>query len=413
VSPGRKRTGWADLVVKVCLAIVLGAALGHFFLPRYFGHLPPTDRERWLARPKLAPLLALASTSAQEKRSRPCLFLFPSGGVDEPQTSGTVADCLTLVPNGKKMDVLEINLESGELFPVKTDLYVADSMPLAFTRTYCPPDEWSRKFQVHLPQVYDPYLTGSRAPYTYSNWLLPDRQTIHFSRISSGTGYADYIGESKSSDSVFRGSRIAWNGWGWDLALRDGATYLSPEAYNAARPQQGSLTGIFNKDGYQVKLTRAENGDLQEITSPSGQWIRLTYDSPGRIVRATDSAGEHVDYGYDSQDRLQAVHYSNGRSASYTYNTSNQIKAIADTSTGLELSVQYNEHKMPSKVILNGESFEFRYFLDHLDREKGRAMARVEIQKPHGESTHVRVVFTPDGVLVWSAEQAGNGSGGR
>jgi len=162
-----------------------------------------------------------------------------------------------------------------------------------------------------------------------------------------------------------------------------------------------------------VKLTRAENGDLQEITSPSGQWIRLTYDSPGRIVRATDSAGEHVDYGYDSQDRLQAVHYSNGRSASYTYNTSNQIKAIADTSTGLELSVQYNEHKMPSKVILNGESFEFRYFLDHLDREKGRAMARVEIQKPHGESTHVRVVFTPDGVLVWSAEQAGNGSGGR
>jgi len=156
------------------LAVVLGAVLGHFFLPRYIGHLPPTDRERWLARPKLAPLLALGSTSAEAKRSSPCLFLFPSGGIDEPQTSGTVADCLTLVPNGKKMDVLEINLESGKLFPVKTDLYVADSMPLAFTRIYYPPDEWSRKFQVHLSQVYDPYLTGSRAPYTYSDWLLPD-----------------------------------------------------------------------------------------------------------------------------------------------------------------------------------------------------------------------------------------------
>ena len=119
VSPRRRRTGWADLVVKVCLAVVLGAVLGHFFLPRYIGHLPPTDRERWLARPKLAPLLALGSTSAEAKRSSPCLFLFPSGGIDEPQTSGTVADCLTLVPNGKKMDVLEINLESGKLFSCK------------------------------------------------------------------------------------------------------------------------------------------------------------------------------------------------------------------------------------------------------------------------------------------------------
>lgn len=292
----------------------------------------------------------------------------------------------------------------------KTDLYVADAVPLAFTRTYCPPDEWSRKFQVYLPQVYDPYLTGSRVPYTYSNWLLPDRQTIHFSRVSPGTGYADYIGESKSSDAVFVGSRIAWNGWGWDLALRDGATYLSSEAYSAKRPQQGSLTGIFNNDGYEVKLTRAENGDLQEITSPGGQWIRVTYDSPGRIVRATGSAGN---YSYDSQDRLQAVHYSNGRSASYTYNTSNRITAIADTSTGLELSVQYNENQMPSNLALNGESFEFRYFLDHVDREKGRATAHVEIQKPSGETTWVRVVFTPDGVLGWSAEQHGKGSGGR
>ena len=43
-----------------------------------------------------------------------------------PSSSATVADCLTLVPDGKKRDVLELNLGSGELFPVKTDLYVPD-----------------------------------------------------------------------------------------------------------------------------------------------------------------------------------------------------------------------------------------------------------------------------------------------
>jgi hypothetical protein len=132
------------------------------------------------------------------------------------------------VPDGKKRDVLEFNLGSGELFPVKTDLYVPDSMPLAFTRTYHPPDDWSRKFQVYLPYVYDPYLTGSRFPYTYSNWLLPDRKTIHLGRMSPGTGYADYTAESRSGDPVFAGSRIARNGWGWDLALPDGATDQSP-----------------------------------------------------------------------------------------------------------------------------------------------------------------------------------------
>jgi YD repeat-containing protein len=57
-----------------------------------------------------------------------------------------------------------------------------------------------------------------------------------------------------------------------------------------------------------------------------------------------------VDYGYDSQKRLQSVHYSNGRAARYTYNPSNRITAVADTSTGLELSVEYDEHQMPSKT---------------------------------------------------------------
>jgi hypothetical protein len=81
-------------------------------------YLRPTGSDGWRGL-SLAALLALGSTSAEAKRSSPCLFLFPSGGIDEPQTPGTVADCLTLVPNGKKMDVLVINLESGKLFSCK------------------------------------------------------------------------------------------------------------------------------------------------------------------------------------------------------------------------------------------------------------------------------------------------------
>jgi hypothetical protein len=132
-SPRRK--GWADLVVKVCLVVAVGGILAHYVLPRYFNRLALTDRERGLARPKLEPKPRTGSTPADAHRSTPCLFLSPPGAACRASSSATLADCMTLVPDGKKRDVLELNLGSGELFPVKTDLYVPDSMPFACTRT--------------------------------------------------------------------------------------------------------------------------------------------------------------------------------------------------------------------------------------------------------------------------------------
>jgi len=339
--------------------LALGYFLGPYLLPRYLNHSGLTDHQKWLARPKLGPNPSSVSTNGNEHNSTPCLFLLPPGAVGQPAISGSVADCLTLVPDGKKLDLLELDLGSGELLPIETDLYVAGSIPLAFTRTYYPEDDWARKFNVHLPHVYDPYLTGSRFPYTYTNWLLPDRQTIHFERISPGTGFADYIADCKSLAASFAGSRIAWNGFGWDLTLPDGSTYLSPEAYNATRPQQGSLTGIFDKDGREVRLTRAQNGDLQEIRSPDGQWIRIGYNAAGQIVRATNNSGQFVDYGYDPENRPQTVRYSDGRTVTYTYSPLNSVASVVDLSRSLQLSVKYNGHGMPSELILNSKVSSF------------------------------------------------------
>lgn len=406
-----RRSRWLDLVVRVGIVLALGYFLGQYFLPRYLGH-EPTDRQRWLARPRLEPNPSIVATNASVHTSIPCFFVLPAGAVDQPVSSESVADCLTLVPDGKKLDLIELNLASGELFPIATDVYVPGSMPLAFTRTYYPSDDWARKFHVHLPHVYDPYLTASRFPYTYTNWLLPDRQTIHFERISPGTGYADYIAESKSSDPSFAGSRIAWNGWGWDLAMPDGGTYLSPEAYNAIRPQQGSLTGIFDKDGREVRLTRAQNGDLQEIRSPDGQWIRIGYNTAGQIVRATNDSGQFVDYGYDPENRPQTVRYSDGRTVTYSYSPLNSLASVVDPSRSLELSVKYNGQGMPSELILNGESIELRYFVDQIDKVKRRANAHVDILKSHGATMRIRIVFAQDGVLLWTAERPGGASPG-
>ncbi len=398
-----RRAKWPDLAFRVGLVLAIGYVLGHYLLPCYLSPPELTDHQKWLARPKLGPMPSNGLAKADEHNSIPCLFIFLSDAPDQSASSGSVADCLTLVPDGKKLDLLELNLGSGLLFPIETDLYVAGSVPLAFTRAYYPTDDWAQRFQVHLPHVYDPYLTGSRFPYTYSDWLLPDRQTIHFERISSGTGYADYVAGFKGFDSSFANSRIAWNGFGWDLALPDGSTYLSPEAYNATRPQQGSLTGILDKDGREVHLTRAQNGDLQEISSPSGDWIRLGYNALGQIAKAANNSGQFVDYVYDSTNRLQTVRYSNGRIVTYTYNPQNRISSIVDPSRSIQLSVEYDRSGMPSRLTLNHETIQFRYFLDQVDKARQRANAHVDILKPHGEVIRIRIAVTPDG-LHWTAE---------
>lgn len=281
--------GWKDVIFVLVLL-----TLAVLFRKQIFG---PTDFEKWKTRPQ-PDFHFFSSTHVPrgETGQAPC-FIVSLGPSGQSVTSESVGDCVELVPNGEKLDLIEVFPAGTFLLHVKTDLYVPDIFTLAFTRvTLAPPlIPSAHRFQVYLPNVYDPFLTGSRQPYTYLDWLLPDGQSLHFRRISPGTSFSDAVYEYALPGSVFSGSRLAWNGWGWDLALADGTTYLSPEAYYAKRPQQGSLVGIFDGEGHEVRLSRAKNGDLQEIKSPSSHWIRLTRSNgsprqrmmPGQLFATT------------------------------------------------------------------------------------------------------------------------------
>ena len=276
---------WRDLIV-VLLGLTLGWWINHSYSFR-----GPTDYQKWQARSQPRPL-GRGQDAGKPGQSGlpPCFFILPKGASDQPFVSGSVGDCLHLVPDGRKLDLFEISLLGG-FAHIKTDLHVADVMPLAFTHIVIPLDDWAKRNRIYLHHVYDPFLTGHRRPYTFADWMLPDQESIHYERISPGTSYADAVFEAKSSGEIFEGSRINWNGWGWDLSLEDGTTFLSPEAYSATRPQQGSLVGIFDKEGHEVRLLRKSSGDLTEVKSPSGYWIKLAYDE-GRMIGATDSLGK-------------------------------------------------------------------------------------------------------------------------
>lgn len=364
---------WRDLIV-----VLVGLALG-FWINHGYSFREPTDYQKWQARPQLRPMERPSIVEKPgENGLQPCLFIVPKGVVDQPVPSGSVGDCLRLVPDGAKRDVFEIVLQ-GDFVHVKTDLYVDDVMSLAFTRCVIPLDDWAKRQRVYLPHVYDPFLSGDRFPYTYLDWTLPDRAPVRYQRVSPGTGFADAVYEAMSNDPIFVGSRTSWNGWGWDLTLEDGTTFLSPEAYNAKRPQQGSLVGIFDKQGHEVRLTRKSSGDLAKIESPSRRWIKFSYDE-GHIIEAKDSLGNGAKYTYDVEDRLVSVDYAAGSTIKYWYDSANRIVRIEDSLSGTTLENKYSRTGSIEQTTIDGETYGIRHLVDE-----------VQITGPQGAVTRVHI----------------------
>ena len=350
--------------------------------------------EKWRARPHLDSHAGLFSQEVVGRDGdSPCFFVVPKTAIDPPAGSGTVGDCVDLVPDGRRLDLFEVELWSGTFIPIVTDDYLQDTISLAFTRIVYPLDDWARRFHVFLRHVYDPYMSGSRNPYTYIDWLLPDSQ-VYYRRVSTGSGYSDAVFENEAHSPIFAWSRINWNGDGWDLALQNGTTYLSPEAYRATRPQQGSLVAIFDEKGNEVQLSRKFNGDLTQIKSPGKRFITLAYDAQGAVTQLKDSDGNVVRYKYDATDRLVSVMYPNGRRIEYSYNSANQIVGVEDSADSSVVKIAYDAlNRVAQETLSNGSSYSFRY-----GPLQNGMNTWVEIAGPQSET--VRVTLTGDSYSV-------------
>jgi YD repeat-containing protein len=363
---------WRDLIV-----VVAGLAIGSWMNHRYAVQ-GPTDYQKWLVRPQLSsPEKARSNARPGLSAQAPCLFIVPKSAVDTHFLSGSIGDCIVLVPDGTYLDLFEVPLW-GAFQHIKTDLYVPDVMNLAFTRCTIPIDDWVKRNRVYVPHVYDLFMYGDRRPYTYLDWQLPDRQDIHFQRVSPGTSYDDAIFESTSEDSTFSRSRVAWNGWGWDLNLPGGLTLLSPEAYYAEHPQQGSVVGIFDGQGHEVHLERRSNGDLTKIVSPGGKSIQLEYGG-GRLIEVKDSVGHSAKYRYDAGGRLESVEYSSSSSVKYSYDSSNRIVELDASPSGIVLKNMYGSTGDIGQTEVDGDTYNFRRIADEVD-----------VTGPRGAVTRVR-----------------------
>ena len=289
-------------------------------------------------------------------------------------------------------DTFEVDMRSGLFVLRQTDLFIRDSMPLCLTRTYRPWDTQIRAMGMGTSHPYELTEYGSRFPYTYMDLVLEDYETVHFDRISKGTGFADAVYEHTATASEFYGARIAWNGDGWTVTLRDGRVLLLPEAYNAKTPTQGAVVEMRNARGQRIKFDRDPGTrNLRHLTSPGGRAITFQYNRAGQVSSVTDDQGNGADYYYDSEKRLYAVSRTDGRAYRFAYDH-DKITTISDEKSGILLEIDYNEFDRVQEMRAgDGSTYRFRYVWD----QKGTRLEQASVTVPDG------TVYTFDhGTLV-------------
>ena len=236
---------------------------------------------------------------------------------------------------------------TGLFLLTKTDLSLPDVIPLTLERTYLTRDTVSRAFGIGSSHPYEIYLYSINN-YVDLDLILPDGKRIHYVRTSPGTGFTDAVYEHRAPDAVcptcvasptkYNGSKIAWNGQGWSLTLKDGTVYAFPESCGGC--PSGGVNEIRDRHGNKVTIARAgvngfgdPFGNITRITSPNGRWIEFTYDDGTQncaiantcITQVKDNIGRTVIYQYDTSGRLFRVTDPNGGVTEYTYDSSHRL----------------------------------------------------------------------------------------
>jgi YD repeat-containing protein len=201
-----------------------------------------------------------------------------------------------------------IDLYSGLYVRTTVDLSIDDTIPISLERTYRNGDHFSRSFGVGTSHPYDMFIVGDGVTFSYADLIMADGAPIHFERISPGTGYADAVFEHTSTPTSFYGARLAWNGSGWTVTLKDGSYYkLRGCTPKATRPGECGVIEYRDRDGQILHINRDAKGNITRIVSPHREWIAFTYDEYDRVTSAAASTEASVTYEYDDKAHLVRV----------------------------------------------------------------------------------------------------------
>jgi RHS repeat-associated protein len=216
-----------------------------------------------------------------------------------------------------------VDLGTGLFNMEKTDLAVADVMPVALGRTYRSQDTTSRFFGIGSTSSLEIFLKLVTA-WQELVLVLPDGGQVRYLRINPGNLQADAIFEHTATPTRFYKSRVTWNGTGWDLKLVDGTKYV----FN----NDTTLAAVVDRFSNRVTFDRVIgiSDHINVARSPNGRWLKFSYDGSDRISMVEDNIGRTVLYTYDPSGRLWKVTDPNGKVTEYGYDGAHRLTTIKD-----------------------------------------------------------------------------------
>ncbi len=253
-----------------------------------------------------------------------------------------------------------VDLQSGLFTYHKTDLVLADTIPIVVDHVYRQSDSNSYSFGLGTASYYDMRL-WSDDNYHVADLVLPTGGRVHYVRTSPGTGNVDAVYQASTTPGPFFGSVLKWDDPrdGWDLTLSDGTTYIFGD--------MAGLQAIRDRYGNQLTITRQSGqvGAITQITSPHGRWVRFTYNGSNQLTQARDNGGRSVGYTYDTSGRLKTVTDAAARVTTYGYNASDQLTSVKNGRNNTYVSVTYDANgRVATQTAGDGGTYGFAYTLD-------------------------------------------------
>jgi YD repeat-containing protein len=317
----------------------------------------------------------------------PCLLLpspDASSSAEQFTPTGMVRDCLLLAPDGRNLEAVEVDLRTGALVVVRTDLVLSGTPAIAYTHVVRPPVQAFWQSGPAPINVYDVYPDGDRFPYRYQDLHLPGQERLESRRISNGTSYLNAVFEHGAA-GIFAGALSGWNGAGWDVDLADGTIYVFPDAYAAAGTRQAALEGVIDPSGGRLTVQRNGDGDITSIRTSDGRQVKFYYED-GRLQGLSDSTNQQVRYAYDPSQRLSQTTDASNRVVVYSY-AGDRIAALLTTGGSPMMKATYDgDGRVATLWLQSGEQFRFRYKTDFLG-----SMAQTEVRGGEGNAWQVKL----------------------
>ena len=388
--------------------------------PNYFGYPPGTEADFWKYEPENGRRwyrYGKGTVDASGQYFEPSeymrvrkftMFTQVSPNLNGSTPAGSAPPPSSAPPaGGNSFGADPVDLSTGLFVLTKTDLALADVLPLALTRTYRQNDTASRAFGIGANHPYN-LLLYSENGYLTISLILPDGGRIRYQRTSTGTSYTNAVLEHTETPTRFYKSVLQYVGpypGTWTITLLDGTVYRFVF--------YGDLSTITDRFGNAITLTRElvivpsfqsplAWGKIQRITGPSGRWIDLTYDSAGRIAQAADPGGRVVGYSYDTSGRLVKVVDAAGGVTEYTYDASHRMLTIKDARGIVYLTNTYNANgRVQTQTQADSTTYQFAYTLNG-----GGAVTQTDLTNPRAFVQ--RVTYSTAGYSLTDTQAQGN-----